>query len=87
MAVELRNALARGASSSLPATLLFDHPTIQQLVHFLAREVLAVPLAPTRRPAGTAGAPPPERPEARSEEDMALLLAQRLNAIDQGTAR
>ncbi|HLV33458.1 MAG TPA: type I polyketide synthase [Spirillospora sp.] len=35
MAVELRNALARGAGLTLPATLLFDYPTIDALVGYL----------------------------------------------------
>jgi acyl transferase domain-containing protein/NADPH:quinone reductase-like Zn-dependent oxidoreductase/acyl carrier protein len=37
MAVELRNALASALDKPLPATLLFDHPTIDDLVAFLGR--------------------------------------------------
>lgn len=35
MAVELRNALARSIGQSLPATLLFDHPSLDALTNFL----------------------------------------------------
>jgi myxalamid-type polyketide synthase MxaB len=42
MAVELRNALATAVGRSLPATLLFDHPTIEGLTSYLARDVLAL---------------------------------------------
>ena len=39
MAVELRNALARGAGLTLPATLLFDYPTIDALVNYLLAHI------------------------------------------------
>ena len=39
MAVELRNALARGAGLTLPATLLFDYPTIDALVSYLLEHI------------------------------------------------
>lgn len=42
MAVELRNSLRRSIGEQLPATLLFDYPTIDSLSEYLAREVLAV---------------------------------------------
>nr|MBA2244702.1 KR domain-containing protein [Gemmatimonadota bacterium] len=44
MAVELRNRLGTtlGAKRTLPATLVFDHPTIGALTDYLAREVLAL---------------------------------------------
>ncbi len=40
MAVELRNALALSANLSLPATLLFDYPTIDALVGYLAEKIV-----------------------------------------------
>ncbi len=42
MAVELRNLLGAGLglSSSLPATLVFDYPTVEALVDFLGSDVL-----------------------------------------------
>jgi acyl carrier protein len=39
MAVELRNQLGQSAGKTLPATLLFEYPTITALVEYLSREV------------------------------------------------
>ena len=57
MALEVRNALGRVVGRTLPPTLLFEHPTIDRLVGYLAEEVLAVDLA-TR----VAAAETPARP-------------------------
>jgi acyl carrier protein len=38
MAVELKNSLERGVGRPLPTTLVFDFPTIKDLVDYLARE-------------------------------------------------
>lgn len=40
MAVELRNALSNSLDTTLPATLLFDYPTLETLADFLKSEVL-----------------------------------------------
>jgi acyl transferase domain-containing protein/SAM-dependent methyltransferase/acyl carrier protein len=45
MSVELRNALMARLEARLPATLLFDHPTVTALADFLAGDALA-PLFP-----------------------------------------
>ncbi len=44
MAVELRNLLAAdlGADGALPATLLFDHPTIGAVADYLYEELMPV---------------------------------------------
>jgi hypothetical protein len=56
MAVELRNLLAAGLEikRALPATLVFDYPTIDALTDYLGRDILAT--------AETA-AEPPAKPE------------------------
>ena len=57
MAVELRNLLGKGLGvpAALPATLVFDYPTIDALPDYIAREVLALD-----------GASSPRRPSRRS---------------------
>ncbi len=45
MSVELRNALAASLGRTLPATLLFDYPTIESLTLYLARDVLHLEIA------------------------------------------
>lgn len=39
MAVELRNAIANAVGQRLPATLLFDYPSVVQLADFVATEI------------------------------------------------
>jgi acyl transferase domain-containing protein/NADPH:quinone reductase-like Zn-dependent oxidoreductase/acyl carrier protein len=39
LSVELRNALANSLDCSLPATLLFDYPTVESLTRHLAKEL------------------------------------------------
>ncbi len=41
MAVELRNRLQRGLDLPVPATIVFDHPTIEAMARFLDRELVA----------------------------------------------
>ena len=40
LAVEMRNAIAKSIGRSLPASLLFDHPSINALAHHLLENVL-----------------------------------------------
>ncbi|HVG20002.1 MAG TPA: SDR family NAD(P)-dependent oxidoreductase, partial [Blastocatellia bacterium] len=42
MALEFRSRLETGIAHSLPATLIFDHPTIKAVVDFLLRDVLSL---------------------------------------------
>jgi acyl transferase domain-containing protein/acyl carrier protein len=65
MAVELRNALARNVPVDLPATLLFDQPTVTRLADYLLREAF-----PELFPAG------PETREEDGEEQKERLLAE-----------
>ena len=86
MAVELRDRLATGLGLSrrLPATLVFDHPTIEAIAHFLAGHVLG------RGPAAALDVPP-ETPDVvsssamsvahLSEEEAEARLVQRLEGL------
>jgi NADPH:quinone reductase-like Zn-dependent oxidoreductase/acyl carrier protein len=51
MAVELRNRLGTtlGVERSLPATLVFDYPTIASIAQYLLRDVFAMEEAPERQ--------------------------------------
>ncbi|HJR00338.1 MAG TPA: acyl carrier protein, partial [Methylomirabilota bacterium] len=82
MAVELRNVLKSDLAleGGLPATLVFDYPTVDGIAHFLAREVLGL-----ETPAATA-APGPvsttvlSRVEDLSDEEVDRLLGERLGS-------
>jgi acyl carrier protein len=84
MAVELRNMLARDTALTLPATLLFDYPTIDTLMGYLI-ERIDVPKA-----ASINNEIVPEEPEdnhaqdevaALSDEEAEALLLQELNSF------
>ncbi|MBP7570508.1 MAG: SDR family NAD(P)-dependent oxidoreductase, partial [Acidobacteria bacterium] len=88
MAVELRNALGAAIERPLPATLLFDHPTIDALVAHLGTL-----LAPEGQPAP--GGPPSGAAlsatsqvlagiDGLSEEEVERLLTERSGGGDQG---
>jgi len=82
MAVELRNALAQGAGRPLPSTLLFDHPTIEALVAFLAPllgagQEAGIPTGATSKGPGEAHANVVSRIEEMSDEEVDRLLAER----------
>ncbi len=85
MAVELRDVLAREIGESLPATLLFDYPTLSTLVGFLLNRLssgeAAQPMAP--QPAADtdgsgAGGDVVTEIEDMSDEDVDRLLAERV---------
>ena len=64
MAVELRNALGNSVKTVLPATLLFDYPTLEALTNYLGAEILNLAYA-------TADAPPVDESQV-SEVDSLL---------------
>ena len=83
MAVELRNLLGAGLglASALPATVVFDYPTVEALADYLGREVLQL------TPAAGSAADVPEAPrpaagletiEELSDEEVDRLYAERL---------
>ena len=82
MAVELRNRLRTALEVSLPSTLLFEHPTAERLVQFLARDVLDLAVS-----APLVTAEPPvheENPDVAmlSAEDLGALMDQKLADLD-----
>jgi acyl carrier protein len=50
MAIELRNAIRAAIGRSLPATLLFDYPTVDALTNHVCRDVLGLEEAPKPAP-------------------------------------
>ncbi len=86
MAIELKNAVVNAIGRDLPATLLFNYPTIDQLAEYLVSEVLFVQ-QPKEAPEGTAQ----EQKEPNqgladvkdlSEEEVEALLADKLTALE-----
>jgi hypothetical protein len=88
MAVELRNRLGTGLGlkRSLPATLIFDYPTIEAIAGYLVKEVLSIAqpanggTAETQQPVETTPisseltSTPAEIDELSDEEVEAMLL-------------
>jgi hypothetical protein len=78
--VELRNTLGSAIGRPLPATLLFDYPTIDALADHLLGELFAAPAAPE----APAAPPPPAAAAALvgsiedlSDDEVDRLLAAR----------
>jgi acyl carrier protein len=79
MAVEMRNVLTRSVGRSLPATLLFDYPTLDALAGYLMRVLdleapAAVSTAASAHPA--TGSAANAMAELSDEEAEAQLLAE-----------
>jgi malonyl CoA-acyl carrier protein transacylase len=86
MAVELRDRLATGLglTRKLPATLVFDHPCIEDIASYLAEEALGRTPAPTLglKPGAAEAVSPSAAAVARlSEEEAEALLLQRLEGL------
>ncbi len=81
MAVELRNALASTTGHNLPATLLFDYPTVETLTDYLNRHVLGLEElteAPAeRRSTGSAGLDVLDQIENLDDDEIERLLKQK----------
>jgi acyl carrier protein len=81
MAVELRNGLARDTETRLPATLLFDHPTLDGLAEYL---MSTVPGLRGNGPATAEAAPPAREVAALSEDEAERALLAELESLRGG---
>jgi acyl carrier protein len=89
MAVEFRTLLSAGLDvQTLPATLIFDHPTIDAIAAFIDRTAFgdSSDAAPTPAVTSTTGTTPAatlsvDTIEAMSDDDVEALLNQRLERM------
>ena len=86
MAVDLRNRLAASfdGAVTLPATLMFDFPTIDAIAAFIGRQLDASApggRAPAAAPGSTAASEAAARLAAVSEEEAEALLIQKLETL------
>lgn len=83
LAVDMRNRLETTFRVPLPATLLFDHPSLEALAAYLASAVLAEVGAPPES-AGSAEAPAmvSDDLDDLSEEELARRLADQIERLD-----
>ena len=88
MAVQLRNSLGKALERTLPATVVFDYPSIQALTDFLFGEVF-----PSRGPdklrgamqkEGLGGGNASEELEKLTQEEIAALLAKKIAGFHMG---
>jgi malonyl CoA-acyl carrier protein transacylase/SAM-dependent methyltransferase len=86
MAVELRDRLATGLGLTrrLPATLIFDHPSIEDIASYLGSDVLGHGSSPTPtlRVEGEGGSAAAEAVARLSEEEAEALLLQKLERLE-----
>jgi acyl carrier protein len=82
MAVELRNVLKSDLAldGGLPATLVFDYPTVDGIAHFLARDVLGLETPSSAAAREPATATVLSRVEDLSDEEVDRLLGERLGS-------
>jgi acyl carrier protein len=88
MAVELRNALTRSIGRSLPATLLFDYPSVDALATHLAGVLQLGPSTATARArdVGEAANASASAVASLSDEEAEAELLAELNGSSRGTA-
>jgi len=91
MAVELRNKLGSTVGQILPATLLFEYPTVKELADYLLNEVLVLETAVSAPTETFTEAILEETVEAStdefdsfSEDELSLLLMEKLKQVDEG---
>jgi len=85
MGIEFRNRLESSLDVSLSATLVWNYPTVSDMAPFLAEKMgIALDQAQAEAPAVEAEAQPPLSPdlEGLSDDDLAAMLDDELNALD-----
>lgn len=86
MALEMRNDLSQSLGIPLAAGLLFDYPSVNQLVPHLA-ERLKSSIAPVTDALGShSTAPATDELQSMTEEEAELLLVQELDGVGRGKA-
>jgi acyl carrier protein len=84
MAVELRNQLGQSVNKTLPATLLFEYPTVTALADYLAAEILVADRQPEPQPVAAA---PAENASTTalddlSDDELAAMLKKKLGNLN-----
>ncbi len=89
MALELRNQLNRSTGRVLPATLLFEYPTIDELANYLfdqivkpEQEVMSSVNTKTQQEDKTESPVPADTLDNLSTDELAALLMEKLSQID-----
>ncbi len=82
MAIELKNALSQAVGKDLPATLLFNYPTIESLADHLLSDVLSQ--QPSQHPREAAKETKMERTDIAelSDQEVELLLEEKLATFE-----
>ena len=80
MAVELRNLLGKSVGAELPATLLFEHPSVSSLVEFLMERHFADAGAPQAQPVTQATSD--DEPRAAGDADRPIVSTADADAAD-----
>jgi len=81
MAVELRNALSEVVAAALPATLMFDYPTVAALADYLKQHLPAMQLETARPEFGEAAVPTTPPPTAAPADDLSDLSDEEAEAL------
>ena len=76
MTMQLRTRLERTLGRKLPPTVAFEYPTVDGLAAYLVGEMFSSEAEPT--PVPTSAREDPGESEDLSEEELTVLLAQRL---------
>jgi acyl carrier protein len=80
MSVELRNCLCEALHRSLPTTLLFDHPTVEDLTAYLATELFSAEQGDRSAPRSSRGGPDvsPEELQRLAPDELLAMFGQLL---------